>query len=152
MNRLMLTTTIGLLLAATSSPANAKGPRPRGPGYHTVKLSSVSTSGKAKEVQVLLDTPHVKLSRVVLRRGTRLPDHAVQGAATIQVLAGSGVLALGAKKERLSPRRVVFLAPSMSHAVVPDAKKPLVLLVHQLKDGPRRWGRRGGRGWGRGPR
>jgi quercetin dioxygenase-like cupin family protein len=75
----------------------------------------------------------------VLRRGARVGEHAVPWALTIQTLQGSGTLRIeGGRDEALVEGRVIFLAPGMQHAVHAHAKKPLVLLLHQLKQRHRR--------------
>ncbi|MCA9666190.1 MAG: hypothetical protein KC503_11405 [Myxococcales bacterium] len=137
---------LALALTTLALPAEGQRGRRRGPGYHVLVHSAVDNSGKQTQTDVLLQTPHVVLSRVVLRRGARLATHAAPWAITIQVLGGSGTLKLdGGKRELLHKSRLLFLAPGMRHSVDAFAKEPLVLLVHQLKQsGGGGYGYRGG--------
>lgn len=115
-------------------PSTDKRPR-----YHGVDLASApAPAGKrpAQEVKVLLETPHVKLATITLRDGKVLEAHSAPTPVTIQALRGRGIVQIGDAREPISVDRMVVLAPGMKHAVVPDGKDELVLLVHHMKPAP----------------
>ncbi|MEZ4472929.1 MAG: hypothetical protein R3F60_19520 [bacterium] len=102
---------------------------------HDVVLAPAGSSDAPRQVDVLLDTPFVKLVRITLRRGTVLADHAVPMAITVQALAGRGTLQTGDQTDPLGPDHVVLVAPGAKHAITPAGAEDLVLLVHLLKAG-----------------
>lgn len=104
---------------------------------HNVSVDTKGGNGKPQEVKQLLDTPFVKLLQITLRGGSTLADHDVAEAITVQAVSGSAVLEVAGKKEKekLSPGRVVLVAPKAKHAIVPDGKADVVLLVHVLRMG-----------------
>ncbi len=137
-------------IACTS--ARAEEPRassPPGPGYHGVVIATQAGAGPAKEVKVLLETPHLKLATITLRQGTILEEHSTPMPVTIQALRGAGVVRMGDAREAVSVGRMVVLAPGVAHSVAPDGADDLVLLVHHMKS-PGRQGKGSGRGPGRG--
>lgn len=144
MIRLGLLFVLGLGIA-TSTAVHADEPKPSPatkagrPGYHGVGLTpTVSSKRPLQEVTVLLETPHLKLAMITLRDGKMLDAHSTPMPVTIQALRGRGIVQIGDAREPISADRMVFLAPGMSHAVVPDGKAELVLLVHHLKPAPGR--------------
>lgn len=145
----MLTLMMVSLGIAAAPPAAATPPAPG--GIHVVAVPAATPEGKDKDVEMLLDTPHLKLARITLRHGTVLEEHSAPMPVTIQVLRGSGTIQFKDRTEKISPDRMVVLAPDVAHAVTPDAGTDLELLIHHLKATP------GGKGPGagagkRGPR
>jgi quercetin dioxygenase-like cupin family protein len=110
---------------------------PPGPGFHAVALPTRASPGPNKEVKVLLETPHLKLASITLRNGTRLEEHSAPTQVSIQALVGSGSVQMGDTKQAISNGQMIVLAPGLAHAVTPDGKQDLVLLVHHLKSGGR---------------
>jgi quercetin dioxygenase-like cupin family protein len=105
-------------------------------GVHVVPVPAAAASGAPKDVELLLETPHLKLARITLRKGTVLAEHSAPMPVTIQILRGAGVIKFKDREERLSPERMVVLGPNVTHAVVPDPNTDLEILIHHLKAGP----------------
>jgi len=133
-------TRTALLLAAcvvaSADIAGAAEPKfalPAGAGHRGVELPTTPGGGPAREMKVLLDTPSVKIAAITLRAGTVLEEHSAPVPVTIQALTGSGTVRIGEASEAISPGRMLFLAPGVPHAVVPEKGTDLVLLVHHLK-------------------
>lgn len=138
----MLRTTLGAAiccafvpLAASPQPPQGRA-APVGIGYHGIDLPTATPAGQDKETRTLFESPHLKLASIILRRGTVLAEHSAPVAVTIQALSGSGVVEIGDKREKVSPGRMVYLAPNTKHAVRPDGTAELVLLVHHLSARP----------------
>lgn len=121
---------ITLALAATA--ASAQPPSPPS-GYHKVTVPTSAGPGEGRETRVLLETPHLKLATILLRRGTVLEAHSAPMPVTIQVISGQGVVELGDRSEPVTAGSLVALAPGMQHLVRPGAGTDMVLLVHHLK-------------------
>lgn len=100
---------------------------------HIVPLPDTAGDGPAKEHQVVLDTPFVKLVTITLRKGTALPEHAAPVPVTIQALSGNGTVITDGKPEKISPTSMILVAPGAKHEVKPEGQGDLVLLVHYLK-------------------
>jgi quercetin dioxygenase-like cupin family protein len=130
--------------AAATPATNATTPAPDirdGRGHHGITLPTGADEGPAKQVAVLLETPHLKLVAITLRDGTVLEPHSAPVQVTIQALRGSGRVELAdGSTELLNPEHMVVLAPGVEHSVA-GGTDDLVLLVHHL---------RGGSGVGRG--
>lgn len=140
MKRLILGTTfavsaVSLGGCATQSPAQYDVATLGGPASRVVELPDTPAAGEPREVRVLVDEPALKLASIVLRGGTVLPAHHSEVPVTIMALRGSGTVVAGSERLRLDPTHAVVLAPSVSHAVEPDAGTDLVLLVHHLGRG-----------------
>ncbi len=112
-------------------------------GIHVVPVPVAAASGAPKDVELLLETPHLKLARITLRKGTVLAEHSAPMPVTIQILRGAGVIRFKDREERLSPERMVVLAPNVAHAVVPDPNTDVEILIHHLKAAPPPGGGRG---------
>lgn len=138
---------IAILVAAlgVALPTSVRAENAPPVGYHAVDLVGAKPAAKppAQEVKILLDTPHLKLAMITLRDGKVLEEHSTPMPVTIQALRGRGTVQIGSAKEIVSTERMVMLAPGMKHAVVPEGKAELVLLVHHMKPSP-------GPGMGRG--
>jgi quercetin dioxygenase-like cupin family protein len=117
--------------AARAAVAGAT-PALGGPAARVVELPAAPGLGNPREVQVLVDEPALKLVAITLRDGTVLPEHEAPVPVTILALSGGGHVTAGAERFRLDPEHAVVLAPSVPHAVEPDAGTDLVLLVHHL--------------------
>jgi quercetin dioxygenase-like cupin family protein len=128
----------GLMLAgcAAQPPAKHQVPSIGAPESRVVELPEPPTSppdaGHTPEVRVLVDEPALKLVSIVLHRGTALPTHQSPVPVTITAIEGSGTVVAGSERLRLDSKHAVVLAPSVAHAVEPDAGTDLVLLVHHL--------------------
>lgn len=126
-----------LALAGGVAYATA-GPRARAPGGPPARgldLPGVPGAGDAREVRVLVDDPALKLSTIVLRRGTTLPEHHSAVPVTIQALRGAATVVAGSTRLRVDAAHAVYLAAKTPHAVEPDAGTDVVLLVHHLGGG-----------------
>ncbi len=100
---------------------------------HAVPLPTELGKGEpGKKVEVLLDTPFVKLVSITLRGGTTLPDHAVGQAITLQALVGNGTVTVGEEKTELSEGQMMLVAPGAKHSVTPTGSGDLVVLLHFL--------------------
>lgn len=124
----MTTRFLVLLAALAATPALACP-------THDVALDA-PTKAKAdaqRQVDLLLDTPFVKLVRIRLRGGAVLADHKAPVAITVQALEGTGTVITGEQKDPLRKGNVVLIAPGAEHRVVPAGKEDLVVLVHFLK-------------------
>jgi quercetin dioxygenase-like cupin family protein len=136
---------------AADPAAKPAQPAPPGPGFHEVAYSVAAGAGDGKEVKMLLDTPHLKLASITLRKGTVLAEHATPMPVTITAISGAGHVVAGGTKLRIEPGKMVALAPNVPHSVAPDAGTDLIVLVHHLKHGPMGPGQGNGRGRGPGP-
>jgi quercetin dioxygenase-like cupin family protein len=113
-------------LGCGSSRAAAEFPRP-------LKIPVVDPAGADRQVTVLLDAPHVKIVSIALRNGASLPEHVAPVPVIIQAVSGSGAVVLGAERVHIDAGHLASLAPSVPHAVVPDPRSELVLLVMHLR-------------------
>ena len=130
----------GMILAWT--PSSGAQPQPTTPGYHLVSLTTEVKASKPLEPLVLLETPHLKLVKIVVPKGGVLPPHAAPTQVSVQVLSGVGELIVAGKPHRIDASHMMVLAPNMEHEVRAAADADLVLLIHHLTGG------RGGRGPG----
>lgn len=96
--------------------------------------------------QDLLDEPHdatdghrqitiahhdsLTLTLFHFEEGSRLPEHVVDGAVTIQVLEGDLEIETKAQKHRLTDGQVLILAPNIEHDVRANADSRMLLTVH----------------------
>jgi quercetin dioxygenase-like cupin family protein len=124
-------------------------PRPTAPGYHLVSLATEVKAGARPEPQVLLETPHLKLVKIVVPKGGVLPAHSAPTQVSVQALSGAGEFIVAGKPERIDASHMIVLAPNMEHEVRASADADLVLLIHHLLAGPARGGH--GPGPGRKP-
>lgn len=113
------------------------------PGYHVVDLPARSPTGDRTQTEVLLETAHLRLTRVFIPRGGALPTHAAPHQVSVQALFGSGELRVGDVPVRIDPEHLLVLAPGTDHSVKADAGSDLTLLIHhvlrgQMGRGPRR--------------
>jgi quercetin dioxygenase-like cupin family protein len=136
------------VLAWTPSSLEAQ-PRPTAPGYHVVSLVAEAKAGARPEPQVLLETPHLKLVKIVVPKGGVLPAHSAPTQVSVQALSGAGELMVAGKSQRIDASHMIVLAPNMEHEVRASAEADLVLLIHHLLPGPGRGGH--GPGPGRRP-
>jgi quercetin dioxygenase-like cupin family protein len=141
MSRLVLALVLGLGLGAITA-VRADAPKPGSGnqvGHHVIELAGSTNAAKppAQEIKVLLETPHLKLVTITLRDGKVLDPHSAPTPVTIQALRGRGTVEIGGAREAVSADRMVVLAPGTKHAVIPDGKAELVLLVHHIKPAPR---------------
>lgn len=104
-----------------------------GPPFTPLALPSATAEGPEREVQVLVDAPHLKSLAIVLRKGTLLPTHNAAVPVIIQATSGAGYVFIGNDRVRIDAEHFVTLAPKVSHSVEPDAGTNLVLLVHHLR-------------------
>lgn len=102
-----------------------------------------ATSGQVIDVRPLRDrmteavshalfkAEQLELIRLVLPRGKGMPEHAVQGAVTIQCLEGSIDVHAHQTTQRLQAGELVYLAGGEPHAVqaVEDASVLLTILL-----------------------
>jgi quercetin dioxygenase-like cupin family protein len=133
MTRLPLTLPIAAIITLVGAQTDAQRGTPQGPGYHLVTVPTNAGPGEGKEAKTVLETPHLKLATVVLRRGTVLEEHSSPTPVTIQVISGRGTIELGEASERVGPGSLLSLSPGRKHLVRPEAGGDMVLLVHHLK-------------------
>ncbi|MBL0213407.1 MAG: AraC family ligand binding domain-containing protein [Myxococcales bacterium] len=131
---------VASVASCASSPAVPAAQPTVAPSVTTTPVSVVLVpvppgDGDGREVRTLLDVPQLKLASIILRRGTVLPEHAAPMPVTIQAVAGSGTVRIGAKRVRLDAAHMVFLAPNTVHEIEPDPGTDVVLLVHHLRGG-----------------
>lgn len=112
----------------TNTPASAGTSKPA----QVVELARAAGAGAPREVRVLLDEPALKLVTIVLRQGTVLPEHDAPVPVMIQALHGAGTVTADGQRLRIDATHAVVLAAKVKHAVEPDAKSDLVLLVQHL--------------------
>jgi quercetin dioxygenase-like cupin family protein len=139
---------LALALPAYAGEPATKGapPAPQGQRVHEVAYPVAAGTGEAKEVNMMLDTPHLKVASITLRKGTVLAEHATPMPVTIMAVSGSGHVVVGDQKVRIEAGKMVALAPHAPHSVVPDAGSDLVVLVHHVKQGAMVQGPGEGRG------
>lgn len=139
---MMITTLVFGALLTAAEPPPAPPSSPSAPaasaalpaGVHTAELPGVPGAGAPKEVKAVLDTPHVKIVAITLRKGTLLPQHTAALPVTLVAAQGSGhVIFADGSKQRLDATHMVALAPTVPHAVQPDPGADLVVLVSHLK-------------------
>ncbi len=132
----LITALVGAASSVGGCTSHSTAQRPTatlgGPASRVVDLPGSPGAGDPREVRVLVDEPALKLVTIVLRSGTVLPIHQTSVPVTITALQGSGTVVAGGERLRLDPGHAVVLAPSVPHAVEPDAGTDLVLLVHHL--------------------
>jgi quercetin dioxygenase-like cupin family protein len=120
-------------------------PRAAGPGHHLVTLPTAVQGSASVETRVLLETAHLKIATVSVRRGAVMAEHAAPTQVSIQALAGSGEIRLAGTTERIDPAHMLVLAPGVGHEIRATGGDLVLLVHHVLLPGPR--GR--GLGWGR---
>jgi quercetin dioxygenase-like cupin family protein len=130
-------------MSLIATPLAAQRGTPQAPGYHIVSVPTAAGAGEARETKVVLETPHVKLATVILRKGTVLEEHSSPMAVTVHVISGRGTIEMGDSKEIVGPGSVLALSPDKKHLVRPDTGADMILLVHHLKS-PGRGQRRPG--------
>lgn len=81
----------------------------------------------------LLKTRHLELMRLVLHADKLLPEHAVDGEVTIQVLEGVLELHANAKVQAMQAGDLVYLASQTPHALraQQDCTVLMTILLHQ---------------------
>lgn len=139
---------LSLMVGGVAATAYAQRPNPPGDrtGAHEVEIPTAAPQGPKKEADVLLETRHLKLQRLVLRGKTKLPPHAAAEPVLIQALAGEATVKASGKTMKLDPRHAVVLAPNVEHEVIPASATLELLIVRKLAPG-----RGPGRGRGMGP-
>lgn len=110
--------------------------RPMGPGFHVVNLPTATQAAGRLETKVLLETPHLKLTSVVIPKGGVLATHSVPNQVSLQALSGSGEVHMDGTTERIDTGRLIVLAPDVQHEVRASADATLVLLIHHVLPGP----------------
>lgn len=142
MSRVMLSVlgaaALGVAGCASTSPARAVVAHSDEPAVRALTLTDAAGAGAAREVRVVVDTPALKLVSITLRGGTVLPEHRAAVPVTIVAYRGAGTVVAGSERHRLDATHAVMLAPSVPHAVEPDAGTDLVLLVSHLGRGAER--------------
>lgn len=86
--------------------------------------------GSDEPRRVLLSVPGVRVQRLSLPAGGRLPEHATPRRALVQVLDGSCDFKAGEASWSLTTGDWVHLPPGLPHAV--SAREAVVLLVTQI--------------------
>lgn len=114
-----------------------RGPAPAASAEaaRSLDVPAADPDGPDLQTHVLLDSPAVKLVSIRLRNGATLHEHASDLPVLIEAVAGAGTVVVGERRLPIDASRVVSLAPSVRHAVTPDAGSELVLLVHHLRGG-----------------
>jgi quercetin dioxygenase-like cupin family protein len=81
----------------------------------------------------LLKTRHVELMRLVLRADKWIPEHAVAGEVTIQVIEGALELHADGKIQSMQPGDLVYLEGGTSRALKAkqDSSVLMTILLHQ---------------------
>lgn len=105
--------------------------RPDGSHARVEHLLSDAAQGSEEPRRVLLSVPGVRVQRLSLPAGGRLPAHATPRRALVQVLAGSCDFMAGEASWSLITGDWVHLPPGLRHAV--NAREALVLLVTQIE-------------------
>ena len=118
---------LALQLGCTATPA---APTVASTG---LTLPTPGPDGPPREVQVILDAPHLKLVAITLRQGTPLPQHSASVPVIIQATAGSGTAVVDDQRLPLDTTHAVSLAPNAPHAVEPDPDTDMTLLVFHLR-------------------
>ncbi|MFO7567584.1 MAG: hypothetical protein R6X02_33375 [Enhygromyxa sp.] len=96
------------------------------------EIPAWTNEGPGREVEVLLESPGLKIAAIALRRGTELPVHSVESRISITVLQGAGLMTVEDQSFALEPGAVVVLEPSVAHAMTPADEQLVVLLVHHF--------------------
>jgi len=122
---------------SSTHEATAEATSVVGPPFAQFAVPLAMSEGPERDVQVLVDAPHIKTMAIVLRRGTLLPTHNVRVPVIIQAMSGAGHVLIGDERVRIDAQHFVTVRPSVSHSVEPDAGTNLVLLVHQVRGGTR---------------
>lgn len=100
------------------------------PPAQVERLLSNAAPGSDEPRRVVLSIPGVRVQRLSLAAGGRLPEHATPRRALVQVLAGSCDFTAGEDTWLLAPGDWVHLPPGLRHAV--NAREAVVLLVTQI--------------------
>jgi quercetin dioxygenase-like cupin family protein len=83
----------------------------------------------------LIKTDHLELMRIVLHADKTVPEHAVAGEVTIQVIEGALELHAGGKVQRMQPGDFVYLVGGTPHALhaLQDCSVLMTILLHSTR-------------------
>ena len=98
-----------------------------------IQLPHEMTDGKDREVRTLLADRWRRLVLIQLRHGAILDEHSARFPITIQALAGSGTLQVGADSYPLTPGVLVPVDPHVVHSV--RAQPAVAILVSFFRQG-----------------
>src|SRR4051812_21088001 len=87
-----------------------------------------------KKSSVLVETPELKLVRLSVRSGERIPTHVAKGELLIYCAPGQLTFFAGGKTKTLAAGQVVSLAGGEPHAL--EAREDSIALLTILKTGP----------------
>jgi quercetin dioxygenase-like cupin family protein len=89
---------------------------------------------EGKKSSVLIETPDLKLVRLTLRSGERIPTHVAKGELLLYCASGQLTLFAGGKTQNLPAGQVVYLAGGEPHAL--EAGEDSIALLTILQNAP----------------
>ena len=94
-----------------------------------VPLPTLSISAPDAKTRALVKTDGFETVHLVLRAGTRIAPHAVEGHITLHGLEGAVDLALEGRRLRLEPGDWLYLEPGETHGLEAAEDSALLLTI-----------------------
>lgn len=91
---------------------------------------------EGKKSSLLIETPELKLVRITLRSGQRIPTHVGQGELLLFCVSGQLTFFAGGKTQSVPAGHVVYLAAGEPHAL--EAREDSIALLTILQTAPAR--------------